>query len=451
MKRRFLICLLAAVLLLCGCTPTAPTEATPKDRYTAGYAAVDIPLPEDSDHPLYVAGYHQGWEITGVLDLQQAHALWLDNGATSLLLIAIDCVGLGSDTVAEIRRRLWDFCEETGCDGVNVVASHTHAGVDTLGLWGPMARDGKNPDFMENLKQAAVQAAQLAYADRSEGSLTYRVTEVEGLQEDSRPPHVYDNHLYQLHFTPADAQHNGIRLISFAVHAEALRGDNTLVSKDYPGSMAEVIAQRTGDDVLYLPGAIGGLIMTPELYEDPFLPIPNMTHTGQKLALAALSEGESHPLTTDMALSRVTFSTQMDNTAFMYYRFLGILQNKVTRTLDGHYRLHSEVNAIRLGDVTLVLMPAEVFPELISGTGQPEDPEGYAAIAARYGHKNAVFVGLANDELGYVVPPSDYRLAEEAPYFNEAEGDHYEESNSTGVDCAADLAAAIQQALEQLN
>ena len=60
-----------------------------------------------------------------------------------------------------------------------------------------------------------------------------------------------------------------------------------------------------------------------------------------------------------------------------------------------------------------------------------------------------IFVGLANDELGYIIPPSDYVLSEDAPYFNEAEGDHYEETNSVGVDCADDLAKALEKALEK--
>jgi hypothetical protein len=41
-------------------------------------------------------------------------------------------------------------------------------------------------------------------------------------------------------------------------------------------------------------------------------------------------------------------------------------------------------------------------------------------------------VGLANDELGYMVPPYDFRVSEKHPYFCQHGGDHYEETNSTG-------------------
>ena len=48
------------------------------------------------------------------------------------------------------------------------------------------------------------------------------------------------------------------------------------------------------------------------------------------------------------------------------------------------------------------------------------------------GIRHSIIVGLGNDELGYLVPPYDWKLHPTTPYFDEAEGDHYEETNSTG-------------------
>jgi hypothetical protein len=41
-------------------------------------------------------------------------------------------------------------------------------------------------------------------------------------------------------------------------------------------------------------------------------------------------------------------------------------------------------------------------------------------------------VGLGHDALGYIVPSYDFKLSEDGAYFFEAEGDHYEETNSVG-------------------
>lgn len=445
--RRWLALLLCLGLLLSGCG--GPTEQTEK-VWSAGFGSVELSLPENTRNPLYIAGYHGGWEITGVLDLQQALALWLDDGESATLLIAVDCVGLGRDTVEAIREKLSDFCRDTGCNQVNVVATHTHAGVDTLGLWGNMAVDGKNDDFMEILIDGAVAAAKMAYADRSAGTLQFGVTETEGLQADSRAPEVFDSNLYQIRFVPDDPAQNAIRVISFAAHAEALRGDNTLVSRDYPGVVCDTVTNRTGEDTIFLPGAIGGLIMTPVLCDKQFDAEENLRLTGEKIADAVLAVENWEYLEPSLSMNRIEWETPLANTIFLYYKFLGILGNDVRQDIKGTYYLQTEMSALRLGDVTLALLPGEIFPELFCGTGNAADPRPLADIAAELGLEELVIVGLANDEIGYIVPPSDYLLDAQLPYFREAEGDHYEETNSVGAQCAADLADAFYRVLEKL-
>lgn len=41
-------------------------------------------------------------------------------------------------------------------------------------------------------------------------------------------------------------------------------------------------------------------------------------------------------------------------------------------------------------------------------------------------------VGMGQDELGYIVPPYNFVLDDVDPWFSEAEGDHYEETNALG-------------------
>lgn len=445
MRKWMALLLAAALLMLCGCQNIPSGE---HNRWSAGFGCVELPLPEATQEPLHIAGYRSGWEITGLLDAQQARAVWLSDGTDATVLIAVDCVGLGKDTVDQIRQKLIPFCRETGCGSVNVVATHSHAGVDTLGLWGPLGMDGKNSDFMEILVDGAVKAAQMAYADRSEGTLSYCAVDTADLQEDSRDPVVYDSKLYQIRFQPEDPMQNGIRLLSFAAHAEALRGDNTLVSRDYPGILCDEIYRQSGDDALFIPGAIGGLVMTPELAA-PFDAEENARITGQKLAQIALSAETGRELSPELSISCVEFETELENTVFLYYQFLGILQRPVRQDLTGRYYLQTELTVLQLGDVTLALLPGEIFPELVSGTENPADPEALSGIAARWGVRDLVIVGLANDEIGYIVPPSDFVLDAQLPFLQEAPGDHYEETNSVGRFCAADVAKALEQALKQ--
>ena len=420
-----------------------------------GFGSAEIALPSDRDQPLYIAGYHAGREISGVLDLQRASAVWMDTGAGGVLLIGIDCVGLGNDTVNAIRAQLQGFCKQTGCVSVNVYATHTHAGVDTLGLWGPAAIDGKNDAFMQSLIDAAVSAAEQAYDDRSKGVLYFGSALPEDLLYDSREPIEYDPSLYQLRFAPHDGAQNGIRLLSYGAHAESLRGANTLLSRDFAGAVVDSVKQATGDDAMFLPGAIGGLLMTRELVE-PFDAVENMQKTAEILTDAALSIEDEQILTPALGISRVALKIPLDNTLFFYYKFLGILGSEISRGESATgYVLHSELGVLQVGEVTLCLMPGEIFPELVSGKGlDRHDPIPLCEIAADHGVHNLLIVGLCNDELGYIIPPSNYLLHPETPYMDtitDATGEnHYEETNSTGIATAQIIADAFAKALEQL-
>ena len=167
-----LLAVLMLVLLCGGCKEKNNQEAqllleSEGTQWYCGFGISTIELPENDEH-LYIAGYNNGMEISEVRDLCQARAVWLDTGAEGVLLIGIDCVALDSGTVAKIRESLADV---PNCAGVQVYATHTHAGVDTLGLWGPVGIDGKNSGYQENLIQAAEAAGREAVAGRTAGVL----------------------------------------------------------------------------------------------------------------------------------------------------------------------------------------------------------------------------------------------------------------------------------------
>ena len=458
MNRKIIIIvsmLITFSIVLSSCAPYRSVYSSDDGVWSLGFGSETIDLPMDTDAPLYIAGYHSGIEIEGVLDLPKAKSVWIDNNGKGVLLIGIDCIGVGSGVVKEIRQMLSDFCRDVNCVSVNVYATHTHAGIDTLGLWGPVAQNGKNEYYIENLVNAAVKSAQKAYDDHSEGKLYYGSAESKDMLEDSRKPIEYDSMLHQIRFVSDDNAQNGIRILSYAAHAESLRGDNKLLSADYPGLLAEKIKNACGDDVMFIPSAIGGLIMTRELAE-PFDAIQNMRLTAGRLASLALSIKDEVEIDPILAVSRVEIDIPLDNTYFFFAKFLGILDNEIKRgTSETGYILCSELGALRLGSITFALIPGEIFPELVSGNGLAAgDPEALRTIAERYGIDNLLIIGLCNDELGYILPPSAYLLNEELPYIETVEDDngenHYEETNSVGIKTAGIIASAFEKTLKQL-
>lgn len=437
-------------------------------QWTVGFGQETLSYP-DTDDPLYIAGYNNGWEIAGILDEQRATAVWIDCGGEGILLIGIDCVGLSNKYVEEIRTDLAAECAEWGCAVVHIYATHTHAGIDTLGLWGPVAVEGKNEDFQQSLIIGAAEAAREAYANRRTGTLTYSKADTEDSQRDSRDPQVFDRYIHQLRFTPDDGT-GGVRIISYAAHAESLRGSNTFLSRDFPGEMADILKEETGDDMLYMPAAIGGLIMTREFNEDFGFTTyeENMRYTGRRLAdyLLNIPETDEIPVEPTMTSARTVFTAPLDNTAFMYYRFLGILDNTaIPGDSETGYCLETELSVVTLGNYTLALIPGEIFPELVYGgyfddtdatTPENENPTPLAEIAKQYGYnsENLLICGLANDEIGYIVTPNDFMLSDTAPYFDKTmdhKGEnHYEETNSLGPRTAHKIAEAFEETLKAL-
>ena len=434
------------------------------DKYgwEAGFACVEL-IPDDLDGTTYyIAGYNNAYPVTGVLDYQCAKALWLSAEGNELLVIAIDCIGLSSADIADIKAGLGELKNSTGCS-VHVISTHTHAGIDTLGLWGPVAQDGKNAGFMEVLKEGAVKAGKAAYENRCAGRLYFGYSSdgIEKLQRDSREPYVYDKNLYQLRFEPKSSG-AGIRIFNYAAHAEALRSRNSLISADYPHYLCKAITEATGDNAMYIPGAVGGLIMTERLKDkngNEYKVEENVVKTGELLAETAMKINNERELSPVLYADTVQTQIPLDNSVFIALKALGVLTTEVVKTGEGQHGISvmTSVSLIKLGDLSIAAVPGELFPELAYGVsnefnGASPDNEMPKTFREIMGDEFLVF-GLCDDEIGYIVSPNDFLLDGDNPYLSEGIDiygrKHYEETNSVGISAASYISAALTELVDR--
>lgn len=465
MKKR--LAFIMALLLIVTCTGCGTVDSTGTTllcktegtQWHFGFGSAQFQPDESSEQPLYIAGYDPGREVTDVLDYCQARAVWMDTGNEGVLLIGIDCVALDSGTVAKIRQAVADIPAAS----VNVFSTHTHAGADTLGMWGKIGIDGKNDAYMESLQQAAEQAARAAVADRRAGTLHFGHVKTEGMLRDSRLPVVTDENLYQLRFAAADGT-AGVRMLFYGAHPEALRGANTMLSRDFAGLLCDGVTEATGDDTMFLPGAIGGLVMTRDFVEignDSNKAQENLQITADKLIEFTLSIDEEEIVAPQMALARTVFCAPLDNIIFLTYKFLGILNHKaMPADSTTGYGVVTELSVLKLGDIAVTLLPGEIFPELVNGEAYGRanppgvNPKPLQQLAKEQGIEKMLIVGLSNDEIGYIVPPSDFMLNPDRPYldrYTDYKGeDHYEETNSVGPACAQAIADAFAATVMKL-
>ena len=442
--KKIIICIMFVLCLMTNCRFFSSKENT--EVILGGFSEETL-KPIEGKGPYYIAGYKQGQEITGVLDYQCVRAFYLSYFGEEVLMISVDCIGLTSNYVEKIRKGIKKDCN------INVMSTHTHAGIDTMGLWGGIALDGKNEAFMNQLVGLAIKAGNEAISNACEGKLTYGQIKTEGILEDSRDPYVYDENIYQLRFIPSNNS-SPTRMMFFGAHAESLRGDNTLLSADFPGEIAQIIKEKTGDNFLFFNGAIGGLIMTKVFDEEDL--VNNMKITAQKISEYLLKIEEKELKDKTLKQTTIKFKAKMENTLYIYYKFLGILKNKTSRNFStGEYYLHTEISLLQIGEINFLLIPGEIFPELVWGGSyqnnevKHKNPLSLSAIAEKYNINNLIIIGLANDEVGYIVPPSDYMLNDKYPYINDATDsrgeNHYEETNSLSIDISYQIAYKFEK------
>lgn len=449
------------------CTGCSKVDGSFRDRgshWTCGFDAREIVPDNFEAGTYYIAGYGVEKEASGILDPQFVRAVWLDDnsGRGGVVMVSVDCIGLVRSDIENIRADLRGFATETGCRSVNIFSTHTHAGIDTLGIWGPVLRSGKDEDFMNKIRRETVIAVLAAYDARRDGELYSGSSVIEDILHDSRDPQVFSRNLHRIRFVPSDGS-SGLQMIHLGAHPEALRSENTLVSADFPCYLGRRIKDLSGDEFVYFTGAIGGLINTRRLIDENGQELDvyaSTVRTGELLADAALGITNDEPLEPSLNIRTTTYKTPLENPVFLVEKFLGILSTDAVRGIGPYNRMVvTEVSYAEIGNLKAVFVPGELFPELAYGTpdsfiGAAPDNADTLTFGEIIGDDDFLVFGLANDEIGYIVPPCDFFLHDTLPYIENGRDTngrrHYEETNSVGPRSAPDLAEALEEIMKEI-
>ncbi|HLU48817.1 MAG TPA: hypothetical protein VK116_12065, partial [Planctomycetota bacterium] len=145
----------------------------------------------------------------------------------------------------------------------------------------------------------------------------------------------------------------------------------------------------------------------------------------------------------------------LENPVFRIAAKLGRLDRG---SFDG--RLRTEVSVIDLGPFRLVGVPGEIYPEIVYGgietppgadfAVEPVEVPPIAEALAAPGIEQVLVIGLANDEVGYLIPKSEWDAPilpwdsdGAPPYLYNAEKPPYGEINSCGPNAAKTVHEAI--------
>lgn len=452
----------------------------------AAAGKVDI-TPDLAREKVLMAGYGAtGRRPQGVHDPLHARLLVLREGATTVALVSFDLLGFYINDTRDLRAR-------AGYDAPGrylfVHATHQHSGPDTLGLWGPFPGvSGVHAAYHERLK-AAVAAELKALEGRmapvtatgGNGRLDPR-----GLCRDSRDPQVIAPELSVLRLK--DRKGRAVAtVVNWSCHPEVLGRANFLITADYPGPLCAEVEAKTGGACLFLNGMIGGL-MTPDVTGETY---EETERVGRAVATAALALKTSAAGARPLSFRSERVLVPVENSRYRLFlpalSFGHHLLDAEGRRLPGWKKwalqlkhllvrlgpadqpyVESEVSLVDAGPARLLGLPAEMFPETVLGgydgryaygrpvttPGNPNPPDLAAAPPGPYlrdalSATAPMLVGLANDELGYVLPRYDFKANPSLSMLPKPAGHHYEETNSIGPSATAILTDAAARLLEE--
>ena len=435
------------------------------EKWTLGFAK-EVLTPDDiTEETYYIAGYNTNNPAKAVLDDMYAKAVYLDDnsGRGGVVICAIDCVGISRSDINDIRKIVIESGKIPDLKSINICATHTHSAIDTQGLWGKnFLSDGKNDEYMISLKEKTAQAIISAYEARKDGELYLGTAESEGLLTDTREPIDYDATVTSIRFDPADGS-SDTYIVNFTCHAEMLGSKTTSVSADFPAYMAKEIDERTGGaNVIFLNGAVGGLITGAEidtfLRGEPEFCIEHTKQFGKNVADLILAIDNETIISPAINVKTKAIAIKCDNTALLLVRIFGILNNDIAKDENKDISIITEVSYMELGNkqIGVYMIPGELSPELESGNfltaenSANKTDADYTPLSEMARCEHNFVLGLCNDEIGYIIPENDFYLHEWFPYFNQAIDEagrkHYEETNSLGPQAAG----AILDAMEEL-
>jgi hypothetical protein len=425
--------------------------------------------------PVWMAGFGNSRAANGIHDDLWARTMVIDDGTTRIAIVVLDAIGFMNDNIIDVRNRI---SAGAGVTYTIICSTHTHEGPDLLGLWGKTPfQSGINKEYMEYVKDQAaksvVQAVRNIHPARLE--ISEDLTGAIPLVKDTRKPEVFDS---GLRLIKAVNRQNGQilgSLLSWADHGETLWSDNLMISSDFPHFFRECVEKGVynadsletpgiGGVAVFINGAIGGLMTThPSLgIKDPFMgeeikepSFKKAEAQGKKLAMLALNAMDHPAIVIDSEnISLIVRSLPMpiDNTLFR----IGTAAGLIDRGTVGWMKMRSELSVFNIGPLSFATLPGEAYPEIINGGIEaPEgrdfniDPLEIPPVREMMSGKYKYIFCLANDEIGYIIPKSQWDV--EAPYTYERNDSPYGEENSLGPETASILHNNLKEMLTELN
>ena len=362
----------------------------------------------------------------------RSRALVVGDGKNNVVIADIETQGVFAAYEAGpygLRDMAARASELTGIPAGNILiaSDHTHHGPDTIGAWGGVPEDYLRVVFNQTVSAIRTAYQHRQYADIRAGTsdasdLIYNQGCSEALNQDKTAaypgpdvcPVPGKDGLMRVVQATAPSGSTIATLLVFAAHSTTNMGN--AVDGDWPAFLGDAMAAKYGGVGIGMEGANGGTQPcrpacsftdphNPGYNEDRFHAIRDnyMSHVTDALAHSTSVTG---PVAAATGYIREAVTGPFVAALFVGGKHFGInlMRSRENPWMVGQ-TVRTVVSDIRIGNVLFNGTPGEGFPAIRSGVAAAVGEGGSG------GPKLVVQLGLANDQLGYLIAPMSYSIA----------------------------------------
>ncbi len=346
----------------------------------------------------YIAGHTQNRKFTGIRDSLFAKAVVVSTEESNITILTVDCIGLLYPQLQDIRKIVQQ--EASGINASHIVLSstHTHAGPDVVGLWGPdLMHSGVDSTYIGFLVKTAARQIITAWNNRKITKAVYgEGIHGEGWVFNISESAELDRSVTVLQFIDK-AGKSVASLTNFACHPTFVDAVHHEVSADYPQGFYRKMNRSLGGVNLFIQGAIGGWVQPenePQTFEQAYF-------RGSELADKTISllQHSIQVKGNSIGFSSRIFDLPVENAGFSQLSQAGVINRKIDSGVT------TEIAWFSMGNAQFATHPGETVPAM-----------SYASKDLMKAGGPKFVMGLSMDALGYILKPSFFDSSKNIPH-----------------------------------